>query len=311
MFHYYCKQEIYVTDIFITMQTAALKDHIVRHFNDLSPQLRRAARYVSDNPEDVATRSLRQVARKSGLTPPTYSRLARAIGFEHYEDLRDSCRNELHATRLSLAERAALLHNKTVGDHPDSIQSSFAAILASSAVSNIQKLLDDLDVAQLAEVADHLVKADNVYLIGSLSSRTMVEYLAYVAQMAVKNWRVVGQGTSSVPATLSEIGKKDVVLAIAVAPYASETVRAVQFASEAGACVITITDDLLSPTLKHAKFSFLTKTESLQFFPSHVALVTLLEIIMGMVVRRLGEKGQKRINAVEQSNHVIGDYWQQ
>jgi len=292
------------------MHTTALKDHIVQHFTDLSPQLRRAARYVSENPEEVATRSLRHIAGKSGLTPPTYSRLARAIGFEQYEDLRDSCRNELHQERLSLAERAKLLQDASE-DTPTRSRGSFAATHARSAVLGIQRLLDELDVDQLADAADHLAKAQNVFLIGSLSSRIMVEYLSYVVQMATANWQIVGQGASSVPATLTGINKDDVVLVVAVAPYASDTVRAVQFAARAGAKIIVITDDLHSPILKHARFSFLTPTESSQFFPSHVAMITLLETLVGMVVRRLGDDGQKRISAVEQSNHAIGDYWQQ
>ena len=294
------------------MQMTPIRDQIARHFAGLSPQLRRAARYVSDHPEDVATHSLRQVASKSGLTPPTYSRLARAIGFDQYEGLRDRCRNELRQTRLSLADRATLLQ-KPAKNNPKVGRGSFAAIHARSAVSGIQRLLDDLDTGQLAKAADHLATAENVFLIGSMSGRTMVEYLAYMANMVTANWQVVGQGATSVPATLAGIGENDAVLAIAIAPYASKTVKAVQFASTtaAGANVVIITDDLLSPILKYAKYSFLIPTESPQFFPSHVAIVTFLEILTGMVVRRLGEEGQNRINAVEQSSHAIGDYWQQ
>lgn len=292
------------------MQSVALKDQIARHFDDLSPQLQLAARYVSKNPAEVAMRSLRQIAGRSGLSPPTYSRLARAIGFDRYEDLRDRCRKDIHRERLSLTERAMLLQKSDEGKH-GAVRGSFAAIHARSAASGIQALLNGLDVEQLADVADQLVTAEKVFLVGSMTSRTMVEYLAYMANMVTANWQVVGQGASSSPATLASIDSQDTVLAIAVAPYASETVRAVQFTANAGANVIIITDDLLSPVLKHAKYSFLTTTDSYQFFPSHVALVTLLEILMGMVVRRLGDKGQKRINAVEQSNHAIGDYWQQ
>jgi DNA-binding MurR/RpiR family transcriptional regulator len=288
----------------------ALQDQISRNFSDLSPQLRRAARYVSEHPEDVAMRSLRQVAKTSGLNPPTYSRLARAIGFQHYEDLRDSCRNELRQQRLSLADRAALLQESD-GSSAKSSAGSFAAAHARSAVSGIQKLIDDLNVSQLAVAADQLAKAENVFLIGSMSSRTMVEYLSYVAHMATSNWRVIGQGADSASVLLAGITERDVVLTVAIAPFASETVRAVEIAAAADACILAVTDDLQSPVLKHARFSFFIPTESPQFFPSQVAVVTFLEILIGMVVRRLGDKCQNRIDAVEKINHAIGDYWPQ
>ena len=46
----------------------------------LSPQLRRAARFVLDNPGEVATRSLRHIAQTANIPAATYSRLASAVG---------------------------------------------------------------------------------------------------------------------------------------------------------------------------------------------------------------------------------------
>ena len=224
--------------------------------------------------------------------------------------MRDSCRKELHQQRLSLADRAALLQQSGKNDNTKG-RGSFTTRHALAAVNGIQQQLDELDTDQLADAADYLANAEHVYLIGSMSCRTMVEYIAYIAQMAADNWRVAGHGALSTPATLAGIGDKDAILAISVSPYSSETIRAVQFAEQAGIKPVIITDDLLSPLLKYARYSFLTPTDSPQFFPSHITILTLLEILVGMVVRRLGDKGRRRIDAVEQSNHAIGDYWQQ
>ena len=56
------------------------KDRVAAGYAGLSPQLRRAADFVAANGQEVATRSLRQVAAAAGVTPPTLSRLARALG---------------------------------------------------------------------------------------------------------------------------------------------------------------------------------------------------------------------------------------
>lgn len=292
------------------MNTATISIQISKYFIDLSPQLKVAAQYVLDNPQNVAMRSLRHIANESDLAPPTFSRLARAIGYEDYEAMRDSCRTEVEETHLSLADRAALLQ-KTDNMNPKEGHGSFAAIHAQSSVKSIQKLLDGLDLNQLAEAAKLLVESERVRLIGFLSSRTMIEYLHYMAQMLTDNWQVAGHGSLSVPATLAELNVKDTVLVIAVSPYSNETVKAVKFAAEAGTKLIIITDRLDSPVLKYGYHNFVISTESTQFFPSHVAIITLLEILVGMLVRRLGEDGKNRINAVEQTNHAIGDYWKQ
>ena len=69
-----------------------LKKIIADHAADLSPQLRQAADFVAANPIEVSFRSMRSIAGRTGLAPPTFSRLARSLGFENYEGLREACR---------------------------------------------------------------------------------------------------------------------------------------------------------------------------------------------------------------------------
>ena len=58
----------------------SMQDQLSRKLGDLSPQLKRAAQFMLDNPDEVATQSLRHLARQADLPPPTFSRLARAVG---------------------------------------------------------------------------------------------------------------------------------------------------------------------------------------------------------------------------------------
>lgn len=52
-------------------------------------------------------------------------------------------------------------------------------------------------------------------------------------------------------------------------------------------------------------------TKSLQFFPSHLALVVVLEVIIDMVIRERGIEAQKHIAAVKRQNHILNEYWQE
>jgi DNA-binding MurR/RpiR family transcriptional regulator len=286
------------------VQPDLLGENLARHFSALSPQLQQAARYVMDHPEDVATHSLRQVAGKSGLTPPTFSRLARAIGYDEYEGLRQDCRDHLKQTRLSLAERAAIM--QTDGDV---VGDTFADRHIRAAASNIQALIDSLDANRLAEAADAIAGARRVLLVGFMSGGIMLDYLAYMAGLAASNWEVAGKGGKSFASSLAGLDSRDVVIVLSVAPYVRRTVETAQMVSQAGATTVSITDNLESPVLRHADHYFLVPTDSPQFFPSHIAIVALLEVIMGMVVQRLGDGAQKRIDAVEQTSHAIRDYW--
>ncbi len=86
-------------------------------------------------------------------------------------------------------------------------------------------------------------------------------------------------------------------------------VRGAQAARDAGADVIVITDSLDSPFGPLASHCFIIGAESPQFFPSHVAVVTLVECLMAMVVRRGGKRASEHIKEMEATAHALGEYW--
>ena len=64
-------------------------------FDELSPRLKEAARWVIDHPDDVALLSTREQARRAGVTPATMTRLAQRLGLAGYDGVRklyaDAC----------------------------------------------------------------------------------------------------------------------------------------------------------------------------------------------------------------------------
>ena len=283
-----------------------LHSALSENFPNLSPQLQQAARYILDNPEDVATRSLRQVAHLSGLTPPTFSRLARAIGFGEYEELKDVCRSELKRNSMTLAQRASILQQKSGVTQRNG--ESFADQHVSASINNIAEFYQKLDLDYLADVVEHLAVSKEVFLLGSLSSRAVLEYLHHMVSLAKPGWTVLNENQLPASTLLAEVDVETVILVISLQPYIHRTVQITELAKKSGATVIAITDDISSPILEHSDRSFLVPTESPQFFPSYVAVLTFLEILSGMLVRRWGNEANRRIEGVEKTRYAIGDY---
>ena len=55
---------------------------------DLTPEARKAATYVLENPRDVGVSTVREIAQAANVKPNTVVRMARQVGFEGYEDFR-------------------------------------------------------------------------------------------------------------------------------------------------------------------------------------------------------------------------------
>lgn len=92
--------------------TANIFDRIQQKYAGLSKKLKLAARFVADNILEVATRSLRSVASACGVSPATFSRFARELGYSNYENMREDARETVEHMCSSVAQRLPLFEIK-------------------------------------------------------------------------------------------------------------------------------------------------------------------------------------------------------
>lgn len=252
---------------------------------------------MSRNPVDTASRPLRSVAQESGIAPATFSRLAKALGYESFDALRESLRRRIGEQVHSFADRA---HAIQVGD-------SFAETHAAACCENLGALMRGMDIDKLNAAADRLHAARRVYLFGALGATGIVEYLSYLAHFCSDKWVLVGRQGSSLGGGLIDIGAEDALIVVTKPPFSSRARHAAELAHDQGAYVMTITDTLSCPTLQKSATTFIVPTESPHFYSSYVATLALLEILIGLVVGRAGPDARDRIAKVEQSNRRLDE----
>lgn len=287
-------------------QRADFSDRIVAYYPVLSGQLRSAADYVLANPLDVATRSLRAIAAASDLPPATFSRLARALGFDAYEDLREECRGIVGRRSASFTEKAAKLRSdRASGD----LEGPLLDRQSSASIDNISALCRTVSHDQLERLAERLHNSRQVFVAGSLSSTGIADYLAYLMHWMTDRWHTIGNSTSAFGAALSDMGEKDSLFIISMAPFAAVSMRAAELAAARGTHVAVITDSLTCPALQNAETRIIVSTDSPQFFSSYASTVVLLETLVGMLVARAGPSAETRIAEVEAHNRRLGEYW--
>lgn len=283
-----------------------LSEKVLPRLESLSPKLRRAALYVLEHPEEVATRSLRQVAKENEMSAPTFARLASALDFGSYEELRNACLSHLRTKEQSFSAKAKALQEDTFQEEG---KGTFVVRQASSTIANINQLVKSVDPEQIEACVKNLASARRVMLVGMMSSRPFVDYAAYVASLAFNNWQVYGAGSGADAATLSSIGIEDVAVVISKAPYATRAIEVAKCLKQAGVQVIGITDAVSSPLCHYADTVFLVSTDTPQFFTSHAATLVLLETLIGLVVQMSGDKIGDRISRIEERCREMGDYY--
>ena len=282
-------------------QVSLIEDRIIERYSDMSTKLRTAADFVAGNPIDIATRSLRSVAQSSGVSPATFSRLARVLGFEDYEEMREAGRMTVGHRLVPFSERAQALQRG------DQSAAQFLNRQSTACIQNIQYLQQDFPTDRLQEAVDALFQAKRVLLIGVLGSAGIVDYFAYQAQYFAREWTVAGRRGVSIPASYAQMSASDAVIALTKAPYSAQTVRALKLAGENGFKTIVLTDSHSSPALEYADYFFIVPTETANFFSSYVATLTLIETMMSMLIAKVGPEAEVRIKATEEQAVKLGE----
>lgn len=283
----------------------SIEDKIAAEYGDLSAKLRDAADYVAAHPVDVATRSLRSISASSGLSPATFSRLARALGFDSYEEMRELSRSAVGRRYVSFSEKVRRLQEEAeTGRQPP-----FLTRQASACAANIEAMTRLIDPARLEAAVDRLHRAKNVVLFGALGSTGVVEYMAYMGNYFAANWRLAGRMGASLATAMADLTDKDALVLLTKPPFARRSIRAAEMAAEQGAFVVVITDTHTCPALKSADAGFILPSDSPQFFSSYAASLVLAETIVGMLAARAGPGAKARIEEVEARNHRLEEFW--
>lgn len=280
------------------------QSRLAEHYNDLTDALKQAADFVVANPIDVATRPLRTVAYESKVSPAAFSRLARALGYDDFDSLREELRQSLETRVNKFSDRAAQLQN----DHRDGKTGFFNAHFA-ACQSNLNDFAAQVDHEALNTSADHLGAARKVLLMGALGSTGVVEYLSYMANFCTDNWHVAGRVGTSLGSGLSGLSDQDAMIVVTKPPFSDRAMRAAKMAKERGAYVVVITDAHSCPALKYASNHFIVPTQSPHFFSSYMVTLFLVEALIGMIVSRSGQGAHTRIAEVEEASRILAEVW--
>src|SRR5437868_8777684 len=145
-------------------------------FDKLSPQLKEAARWVIDHPDDVALLSTREQARRAGVTPATLTRLAQRLGLSGYDGVRELYAEAVRQRPESYRGRAEelLIRRETEGD-PALIQDIFASL-----TQHLQHLSSRDAIRRFTAAADKIAGAERVFCIGLRSSFAVAYIFHYV-----------------------------------------------------------------------------------------------------------------------------------
>src|ERR1700730_3636086 len=158
------------------MDRGPLTERIIETFDEMPEQLQAGARYVLERRHHVALLSMREQARQAGVQPATMTRLAKRLGMDGYDDVRELYAAAVREGDLGFAGKAGVqvISQKLKGDK------ALAADILTSIGQQIQKLATHAGLDRLVSAARALASARRIYCLGLRSSHSIAWHLHYV-----------------------------------------------------------------------------------------------------------------------------------
>lgn len=273
----------------------------------LSPQLRRAAEYALDHPNEIGVNSMRRVAAEADVKPNSLVRMAKAIGFESYEAFRRPFREVLRKGVETFPDRARWLQSIAHGGRHGQLYAQMAA----ANLANVEHMFSGAGAAEMRAVADLIVGARTAYVLGVGVAYALAHSFWYLARMGLDNVvQVPRQGNLPID-DIARIGGGDVLIAVTFSPYRSEVVAAAAHAKRRGAKVVAISDSRAAPIALAADHAFVAPTATPQFFPSCAAALSLLETLVAFIVADADRSVVANIDEFHRLRYESGVYWRE
>ncbi|CAM5448727.1 MULTISPECIES: MurR/RpiR family transcriptional regulator [unclassified Streptomyces] len=255
----------------------------------LSPGQRRIAQYLIEHITEAAFLSITDLADRVGVSQPSVTRFASAVGFSGYPALREKLQS------IALGTLA--------GGPAEEIRGNELQAAVDAEIENLENLRRDLaDPNLVIDIGRKLSSSTPLTVLGLRISVSLAEYFAYAARRIHPDVRLVTRGGSVAYDALlqSREAGGTWVLAFSMPRHAQETLTAVRVARGAGLKVALITDLALGPLADEADVAFATGTGSRLVFDSYAAPGVMCSALLQAMTDADPERTQARLEEYEQ-----------
>lgn len=244
----------------------------------LSPQERRAADFMRDNLADLAVYNATEVARLSGVSKATVSRLYRRLGFDTAEDLRDHVR-AVRATGTPLAS-----------DEP----TNFAAHLEHE-IANLRASLAGLD---LSAPSAAIAAAHTVVVVGFRNSYPVALHLRQQLAQARDGVVMAPQPGQSLGEEIATLGPDDVVIVVGFRRRPQSFGQLMEHLAASPAQIILLTDNGGRRSERAADYLLTCPVDSVTAFDSYASAFSVVSVLAAAVLSHNLTAGRARIAAI-------------
>lgn len=271
---------------------------IEEKYTSMSKSHKAIAGFIKEHYDQAVFMTAAKLGEELSISESTVVRFASGLGYEGYPEFQKALADWVK-NKLSNVQKMDVKY----ANHSQS------EILTSVLEADIEKLQDtigNLDADAFVTAVNVILGAENVYIIGLRSCAPLAEFLQFYLNMIRGNVTLLN--STSVSETFEQmirISDKDVMIGISFPRYSMRTLKAMEFANDRNAKVISLTDSIHSPMCLYSSCNLLARSDMVSIVDS---LVAPLSVINALVVALCLKKPQDVKTNLENLESVWNNY---
>ncbi|MBO5504131.1 MAG: MurR/RpiR family transcriptional regulator [Lachnospiraceae bacterium] len=249
----------------------------------LTKTQKKIADYFLKNQDRIAALSSLEVAGELGISDASVIRFSRAIGFDGFADLKDQVYRALVENAhqgVSLSERMSRNREK----YSDSDKTlSFRKLMQ----QNMESVFLNNRQEDFVRVADTLVGAERKYVLGLRGCRGVALQFGRLLAFMLPGVHTLTDAECTSVSSIQDAGPEDVLLMFVYSRTYHIDVSLLKMASQRGARIVLVTNDITSPLCQYAEVILMTETSNLSFFHSTIGADLIGEYLLNLVSDRV------------------------
>ena len=231
-----------------------------------------------------------------GVSESTVVRFATQLGYKGYPGFQKAL-EELVRNKLNSIQRMEVTYGRIS-------QSEILETVLQSDIEKIKLTLAGIDQKAFELAIDTILSAKRIYVVGIRSCAPLASFLCFYLNLVCENVTAVNTNSSSeIFEQLIRINEEDVIIGISFPRYSMRTLKALEFASNRKAKVITLTDSVHSPM--NSSCNLIARSDMASIVDS---LVAPLSVINALVVALCMKKQKEVVHTLETLEQIWGEY---
>ena len=278
--------------------TTDLISKINENYGKMSKGQKLLANYIIDNYDKAVFLTAAKLGDILGVSESTVVRFASFIGYKGYPEFQQAL-EEMVRTKLNTTERIELTNG---GIEQNGVLRS---VLSADALK-VKNTMESIDEAAFENAVEAINSARRIYIVGLRTCAPLASFLAFYLNMIFDN--VINLQTSSTSELFEQmihINEEDCIIGISFPRYSMRTLKALEFANNRRAHVVTITDSIHSPMNLYSSCNLIAESGMHYVVDS---LVAPLSVINALIVELCNRNQSTVANNLDMIENIWNDY---